>query len=136
MTPTKKECCPACMDTDGFGADYGCLNKFCPCHQETTGWEKEFDRLGGEEVLEDYDEVPLPEEHLTRGFNWPETKRELDPEKVKSFIHQLLERKAEAVEGIQSVPNPNKLIPKDVMAEIKARNKALREAAKIIRSTV
>lgn len=50
--------------------------------------EERFDRLGGEELLEDFDEIPLPEGHLTRGFNWPETKRELDTKKVKDFMRQ------------------------------------------------
>lgn len=49
---------------------------------------KEFENLGGDDLLEHWDNNPLPESHLTRGFDYPETARELDPDKVINFIKQ------------------------------------------------
>ncbi len=47
--------------------------------------EEKFDEVGGEEILDTYTDK-LPDGHLTRGFDFPESARELDPDKVKSFI--------------------------------------------------
>ncbi len=57
-----------------------------------------FDKLGGEDLLGGYDlEVKdLPEGNLTRGYRWPETCHELDPDKVKTFLLKEVERAYEA----------------------------------------
>lgn len=65
---------------------------------------KEFEKLGGYEILEDCEKSPLPVGHLTRGLDYPESPRELDPEKVKSFIRsshfRLLEQVREQLEWV------------------------------------
>lgn len=64
-----------------------------------------FDKVGGEKILNNYDKK-LPKGHLTRGYDYPESPRELDPEEVKSFIDQIIdlaiaERDKEIVEMIE-----------------------------------
>lgn len=62
-------------------------------------WKERFDLIGGEKILEGFEELPIgitEEMLLTRKQRYKETMFELDPEKVKSFIASLLaEREGE-----------------------------------------
>ena len=57
---------------------------------------EEFKRLGGDDdFLESTDKKDLPEPNLTRGYNWPETRNELDPDSIIDWLRTALSKAKE-----------------------------------------
>ena len=115
------------------GLDEGsCLTCGLPiAERPVEGWEKELE----DDLYVSYGDEETPPK-LARGHKWPESKWELDPDKVKDFIRSLLQSEREEICGLVEGMEKDETLGGIPAMGNRVYNKALTDLLAIIKKRV